>query len=90
VPGWLDKPLPWRRARGQWLDNLVLVSPSNEYLASLPFRKLPDRSDFKRFEQDGNSREKYLRQAMAESERLGDEFPRLTESGEISSHALPL
>ena len=90
VPGWLDKPLPWRRARGQWLDNLVLVSPSREYLASLPYRKLPDRSDFKRFEQDGDAREKYWRLAMAESERLGDEFLRLAESGEISTRVQPL
>jgi hypothetical protein len=25
IPGWLDKALPWRRARGEWLDNVVLV-----------------------------------------------------------------
>ena len=85
IPGWLDKPMPWRRARGQWLENLVLVSPSPEYLDSLPHRKLPDRSDFKRFEHDGDARERYWRRAMAESERMGDEFLRLTESGEIGA-----
>jgi hypothetical protein len=90
VPGWLDKPLPWRRARGQWLENLVLVSPSQEYLESLPHRKLPDRSDFKRFEHDGDARERYWRRAMAESERLGDEFLRLTDSGEIGARLQPL
>ena len=85
VPGWLDKPMPWRRARGQWLENLLLVSPSPEYLESLPHRKLPDRSDFKRFEHDGDARERYWRQAMAESERMGEEFLRLAESGEIGA-----
>ncbi|MEO8102125.1 MAG: patatin-like phospholipase family protein [Betaproteobacteria bacterium] len=90
VPGWLDKPMPWRRAKGQWLENLLLVSPSPEYLASLPHRKLPDRSDFKRFEHDGDARERYWRRAMAESERLGDEFLRLADSGEIGSRLLPL
>jgi hypothetical protein len=90
VPGWLDKPMPWRRARGPWLDNLLLVSPSRAYLDSLPHKKLPDRSDFKRFEQDGDAREKYWRQTMAESERMGNEFLRLSESGEISARVQPL
>jgi hypothetical protein len=56
----------------------------------LPHRKLPDRSDFKRFEHDGDARERYWRQAMAESERLGEEFIRLCDKGEIGVHLLPL
>ncbi len=74
VPGWLDKALPWRRARGAWLDNVVLVSPTREYLAALPFGKLPDRNDFKRFESDYEGRVAYWRKAIAESARLGEEF----------------
>jgi len=74
VPGWLDKALPWRRARGAWLDNVVLVSPTREYLAALPFGKLPDRNDFRRFESDYEGRVAYWRKAIAESVRLGDEF----------------
>jgi hypothetical protein len=90
IPGWLDKPLPWRRARGQWLENLVLVSPSRTYLDSLPNQKLPDRGDFKNFEHDYPARHAYWRQTMAESERLGDEFLRLVESGEIGARLEPL
>jgi hypothetical protein len=74
VPGWLDKGMPWRHARGEWLDNVVLVAPSREYLAKLPFGKLPDRRDFARFVDDGAARMKYWRTAIAESARLGDEF----------------
>ena len=40
VPGWLDKALPWRMARGAWLDNVVLISPSREYLERLPLKKI--------------------------------------------------
>jgi hypothetical protein len=90
LPGWLDKPFPWRQARGLWLENLVLISPSPEYLATLPLNKLPDRSDFKRFENDYDARHRYWRTAMAQSERLGDEFLRLAESGEIAARLLPL
>ena len=74
VPGWLDKGMPWRHARGEWLDNVVLVAPSREYLATLPHGKLPDRRDFARFEGDDAGRMKYWREAIGESARLGDAF----------------
>jgi hypothetical protein len=74
VPGWLDKGMPWRRARGEWLDNVVLVAPSREYLSKLPHGKLPDRKDFRRFEGDDAGRMKYWRAAIAESDRLAEAF----------------
>lgn len=84
IPGWLDKALPWRRARGEWLDNVVLVSPSRDYLARLPFGKLPDRNDFKRFESDYEGRLAYWKQAVAESARLGDAFLAFAERPDLS------
>jgi hypothetical protein len=74
VPGWLDKTLPWRRARGEWLDNVVLVAPSRDYLAKLPHGKLPDRRDFSRFAGDDAGRVKYWRTAISESDRLAEAF----------------
>jgi hypothetical protein len=74
VPGWLDKAMPWRVARGEWLDNMVLVSPASDYLARLPGGKLPDRNDFKRFLGDDAGRMKAWRAEIAESERLGEAF----------------
>jgi hypothetical protein len=89
VPGWLDKALPWRRARGPWLDNVVLVSPSREYLAGLPFGKLPDRGDFNRFASDFDGRVAYWSRAIAESARLGDEFLAFAERPD-PARVLPL
>ena len=74
VPGWLDKGMPWRHARGEWLDNVILVAPSRDYLAKLPHGKLPDRRDFRRFERDDAGRMKYWRTAIGESERLAEAF----------------
>jgi hypothetical protein len=90
VPGWLDKMLPWRKAHGEWLDNVVLVSPTREYLAQLPMKKLPDRNDFMRYVDDNDARLKYWRFAMAESARLRDEFAELIESGDIADRLVPL
>ncbi len=90
IPGWLDKPFRGRVARDAWLENMVMISPSAAYLAKLPHGKLPDRSDFKRYEHDYESRRQYWRTAMAESARLGDEFLQLVESGEIAARLQPL
>ena len=89
VPGWLDKALPWRSARGEWLDNVVLVSPSREYLSRLPFGKLPDRGDFRRFEADFDARFAYWKTAIAESARLGEEFLAFAERPD-AARILPL
>lgn len=88
VPGWLDKGMPWRHARGEWLDNVVLVAPSREYLAKLPYGKLPDRRDFARFIGDDAGRMKYWRTAIGESARLGDaflEFARRPDPAKVSA-----
>lgn len=74
IPGWLDKSLPWRKAKGEWLDNVVLVSPSADYLSRLPLGKLPDRNDFKKFIDDPAARMRHWKTGIAESQRLGDEF----------------
>ena len=74
VPGWLDKGMPWRRARGAWLDNVIVVAPSREYLAALPNGKLPDRKDFARYAGDDAKRMATWRQSISESERLAEAF----------------
>ena len=74
VPGWLDKSIPWRAARGPWLDNVVLLAPSREFLATLPNGKLPDRGDFHRYAGDDAARMRDWRRAMAECERLAEAF----------------
>lgn len=46
TPGWFDKGLPWRRPRAQALDRVVMLAPSDAFVASLPGAKVPDRNDF--------------------------------------------
>lgn len=90
IPGWFDKGLPWRRGDSERLQDVLLLAPSREYLANLPHGKLPDRSDFKRYLDDDAGRERYWRKAMAESQRLGDEFLQLADTGRLSERLLPL
>ncbi|AIG01861.1 Uncharacterised protein [Pseudomonas fluorescens] len=90
IPGWFDKSLPWRRSDPQGLRNVLLVAPSRDYLARLPYGKLPDRSDFKRFMGDDARRNHYWQTAMSESQRLGDEFLELADNGRLGERLIAL
>lgn len=90
VPGWFDKALPWRKANVGQIGDVLLAAPSPSYLASLPYGKLPDRRDYRRFIDDDDGREKYWRSAMAESQRLGDEFLELVEKDRLIDRLQPL
>jgi len=72
VPGWFDKALRKRHGRPQAFDNLVLLSPHPDFVASLPAAKIPDRSDFKRFapEQRIANWEACLKRGQAMAEEL--------------------
>lgn len=74
VPGWLDKSLRTRHGATARLDNVVLLVPDADWIARLPNAKLPDRRDFKAYGADHAGRAAVWRRAIAESERLADEF----------------
>jgi hypothetical protein len=81
IPGWLDKALKHRHRASAHLDNVVVLSPSSEWVRSLPNAKLPDRADFKHYGDDVQSRVLAWSRAVAESQRLRDEFAALVGSG---------
>lgn len=89
VPGWLDKALKRRHVATPALDNLVLLAPSAAWVATLPGGKLPDRNDFKRYGEDLAGRMAAWRRALAESQRLADEFAEMVSAGRPIP-ALPL
>jgi hypothetical protein len=89
IPGWFDKSLK-RQAKPIHLDNVVLISPSEAFVKSLPFQKIPDRSDFKSFHQDDNQRIRYWETTVDMSRRLGDELHDLIASGNIANTVKPI
>lgn len=80
VPGWFDKHLPWRKPEQKHFDNVLMLVPSQEFVDSLPNRKIPDRTDFEAYpEQD---RLQIWREVLDRSKELGEELRQLVQSGE--------
>jgi hypothetical protein len=87
VPGWLDKGLKWRHKATPFLDNMILLAPSPEWVKRLPNGKLPDRNDFTHYGNDLRGRVKAWREAAAASEQLADELAQWLErpdAGQVS------
>ncbi len=72
TPGWFDK-LFKRRANPENQARTLLLSPSQDYLQSLPLGRLPDRKDFTLKGLDQKQRIQMWNQCISESQRLGDE-----------------
>jgi len=89
VPGWLDKPLRRRHRASARLDNVVVLAPSAEWVATLPGGRIPDRGDFKRFGDDHAGRMRAWRVATAEGARLAEEFDALARRGPFDALPLP-
>ena len=89
VPGWLDKPLTRRHRASARLDNVVLLVPRPEWVATLPRGKMPDRGDFKAYGDDAAARTRAWRIALAESARLADEFQQLVAAPSVHADPLP-
>lgn len=81
VPGWLDKSLKWRHGATHFLDDVIVLAPKPEWVATLPNGKLPDRTDFARYGRDLPARVKAWSTAVTESGRLRDEFAEWVERG---------
>lgn len=71
VPGWFDKNLN-RRASSASVDKMVLLAPSKDFVASLPYGKIPDRTDFSNIDTD--KRIAYWQEVVKRSEQLVDAY----------------
>lgn len=85
VPGWLDKGLKWRHRSTPALDNMVVLSPSPEWVRSLPNAKLPDRTDFTHYAADSAERARVWLAATRASQQLVDEWQEWLEKPSMDS-----
>jgi hypothetical protein len=79
--GWFDKNSS-RTAHKENYDRTMMLVPSDEFVAQLPYGKIPDRNDFKNF--DKHARLTYWRKVFAETERLAEQFDRFIQKQDLS------
>ncbi len=80
TPGWFDKFLPWRSPalERQAIERLVLLCPSEPFIADLPQGKIPDRNDFRRLGTE--QRIRYWETCVERGKALAEEFQALLAS----------
>jgi len=67
--GWFDKNSSRKVLTNNYQDT-VLIVPSAEFIDSLPYKKIPDRNDFKNL--DADTRIKYWLKVLSETDRLAE------------------
>lgn len=84
IPGWFDKHLSWRRATADNLADMLLISPTPDFIKSLPNQKIPDREDFKHYFQRDDDRIAAWYTVARQSRQLAEAFLEVCNSGKIA------
>ena len=67
------------------MENVLLVSPSPQFIERLPLRKIPDRNDFYLFKGKDQERISYWKTVAEKTKILGKEFLDVVLSGKIKN-----
>ncbi|GAA0859406.1 patatin-like phospholipase family protein [Aliiglaciecola litoralis] len=87
IPGWFDKSLKKRLPHKSSYNKVLMAVPSAEFVASLPFGKIPDRKDFETME--ASQRIDYWQTVIKRSDELGEAFLSLTQDKDIAQKIKP-
>ena len=88
IPGWLDKGIPWRKAKAENYDNVVMLAPSAEFIEKLPYGKIPDRKDFENLSNE--DRESYWHTVLEATNALVDDLHSALEKDGARSAVMPI
>ena len=88
TPGWLDKGIPWRKVKAENYDNVVMLAPSEEFIAKLPYGKIPDRKDFQNLSNE--DREAYWHTVLEATNSLVDDLHSALEKDGARSAVMPI
>jgi len=79
--GWFDKHSS-RQVLAKHYDSTVLLVPSEKFVRSLPFNKIPDRKDFETL--DAPTRVKYWLSVLSKTDKLADSFNQFITKQEVN------
>ena len=75
APGWFDKNLKWRKPSKENYRRTIMLVPTDEFVASLPYGKIPDRKDFEKLSDE--ERIKYWREVVQRSQGFKQQLQNL-------------
>lgn len=81
IPGWFDKKNDRRTTGTDW-PNVVTIMPTQAFIDSLPYGKIPDRNDFAQL--DVPTRQRYWQQAVDAGYKMAEQFAEWVEKGDIN------
>jgi hypothetical protein len=87
TPGWFDKPLRWRKPRAEDFSDVVMLAPSDAFIATLPGGRVPDRNDF--LELDTSERIRQWHVIIDRCRVLADELNDLLDGNRLADAVLP-
>jgi hypothetical protein len=87
TPGWFDKPLRWRKPRAADFDDVIMLAPSDSFIASLPGGRVPNRNDF--LELETKQRIRQWQTVMDRCRVLADDFNDLLEGDRMADACEP-
>lgn len=90
VAGWLDKKIFWRKPDFSYMDPVLMITPSRDFIARLPYGKISDRSDFTRFAGQDKKRVEYWKTVIDMGRRMADDFMESVETGRIKDMIQPI
>jgi hypothetical protein len=87
-PGWFDKGLKNRNASIGNYHNVVMITPSQSHVDSLPYKKISDRTDFQNL--DDRARLKYWQTILDSSHKMADDLKLLADKGIGIDNIIPI
>ncbi len=90
ISTWFDRRVLNPEKRTPVLDKVAIVRPSEAFIRSLPYGKVPDRADWKKFEKDPARRIAVWRRGIEQSRILGERFMEMVQGGAIKRLIAPL
>ena len=88
TPGWFDKSIRSRSCHPDSYDNVLLVTPSEEFVAQLPYGKIPDRKDFK--DLPAQERIAYWTKVIKASDQLAEHFLHVVQHNNPAQFVKPI
>lgn len=86
-PGWFDKSIKSRTPHIANYDNVVMLVPSARFVDSLPYHKIPDRTDFETM--DATTRIAYWTKVLTQTDQLGEAFLEMAADPKIGQRIKP-